>query len=289
VLFNRGTAAVVIAASLALAPGCGGEKKKVSDAPPTTVPASTTTTIDPLLKELLLVADDLPKFKEQASTAPQPDDETFAVCEPADAPAAYALIDEPEVKGATFVRGPEDAVEVSSSAASTTPAKAEAALDELTDSKLTGCIESDVRSAIEKEVPSATDVVVKLTATKPTVAGADQAALLSSAITFKVDGKSGAVRSDFVLLRRQGTIVAIFYSGATNLTSTGERQSIVAAVSRKLGGDTSGTSTTSGSGSGSSTSSTGGGGASTTRRSTSTTRGSTTSSTSGGTTTSSRP
>jgi len=235
----------------------------------------TTTTIDPALRELVLVAADLPKFKEE-TTAPAKDEETFAVCEPTDAPASYALVDEPSVDGANFARGPEGAVSVSSTATATTPQKAEAAITELTDPKLTGCYESDVRKGIEKDVPAASEITVKLAVTKPSVAGVDQAAVLSAAIAFKANGKPGAVRSDFVLLRRQGIILSFFYSGATNLASAAERQGIIAAAAKKLSGDTSVTSTTSGSGS--SSTSISAGGSSTTRRSSSTTsKGSTTS------------
>lgn len=281
-LSKRGTAATAFAAILTLATGCGGDAKKaVPDVSTTFLP--TTTTIDPALKELLLVAADVPEFTAEPSASPTvEEDETFEVCQQADAPASHALINEPDVDGATFVRGPEDAVKVSSSVTATTPEKAEAALDELIDPKISACYEGDVRADLEKETPGASDITVELTTTKSSVAGADQAALLSAVISFKVDGKAESARSDFVLVRRQGTIVSIFYSGPTKVTSTNERQRIVAAVSKKLGGGSSGTSTTSGSGSSSTSVD---GGSSTTKKGSLTTRSSTTSSTSGQTTT----
>ncbi|MEJ7763918.1 MAG: hypothetical protein WKF86_00315 [Acidimicrobiales bacterium] len=270
---------------LSLASGCGGDGEKAVPPDVTTTFLPTTTTIDPALREFLLVAADVPEFKEETTASPKAEEETFQVCQQADAPAAHGLIEEPDVDGATFVRGLEDAVKVSSSVTASTPGKAEAALDELTDAKISACYEADVLADVEKETPGASDITVKLTTTKSTVAGADQAALLSAAVSFKFDGKAESARSDFVLLRREGTIVSVFYSGPTNLTSTSERLRIVAAVSKKLGGDSSGTSTTSGSGSlstsvvgrGSSTTSKG---SSTTNKGSSTTRSTSTDSTS---------
>ena len=273
---SRGTAALAIAAAVAFA-GCGGDDKEPAAEVTTTVLPSTTTTIDPALRDLLLVAADVPMFTEETGAEPKEEKEkTFAVCQPAEAPAANALTVEPEVDGSTFVRGPQGAVKVSSSATATTPEKAEAALTELVDPKLSACYESDLRAAIEKDVPTATELQVKLTATKSEVAGADQAVLLSATIDFTSEGKARDVRSDLVLLRRQGTIVAIFYNGPIDVTSVAERQRIVAAVSKKLGGDTSGSSTTTG---GSSTSGTGRGSSTSQRSTSSTGRGSTTSST----------
>ena len=279
---SRGTATLAFAAAVALASACGGDDEgTTAEATTTVVPSSTTTTIDPALRDLLLVAADVPMFKEEAATEPKEEKEkTFAVCQAAEAPAANALTAEPEVDGSTFVRGAQGTVKVSSSVTATTPEKAEAALTELADPKLSGCYESDLRAAIEKDVPTASELQVKLTQTKSEVAGADQAVLLSAAVNYTSEGTARAVRSDLVLLRRQGTIVAIFYNGPSDLTTVAERQRIVAAVSKKLGGDTSGSTTTSGTGSSTS---------STSRRSTSsTTRGSTTSSTRASTTSSTR-
>ncbi len=285
---SRGTAILAFAAAAAVASGCGGDDDEPTAEVTTTVLPSTTTTtaVDPALRDLLLVAADVPMFTEETGAAPKEEKErTFAVCQPAEAPAANALTTEPEVDGSTFVRGAQGAVKVSSSVTATTPEKAEAALTELIDPKLTACYESDLRAGIEKDVPTATDLKVKLTATRSEVAGAEQAVLLSATINYTSEGTARDVRSDLVLLRRQGTIVAIFYNGPMDLTSTAERQRIVAAVSKKLGGDTTGSSTTTGSGS--STSGTGRGSSTSQRSTSSTARGSTTSS-SRATTTSTR-
>ncbi len=279
---SRATTALAVAAAVTLAAGCGrGEQDALST---TTTPAettlpSTTTVVDDDLRELLLVAADVPEFKEKpASNEPETDDDPLARCEN-QLPAARA-IEEPEVEGATFVRGAEDAVKVSSSATGTTPGKAEAALNELADPKTTACFQQEFSEFFKDAVPAGAEVAAKITATKSTVAGADQAVLVGTTITARGPAGTVAYRADFVFLRRAGDIVTIFYVGPSNLTTVAERQRIVAAVSKKLGGGT--TATTSSSGS---TTSVAGTGSSTTRRSTTTTRRSTTSSSRTSTTT----
>jgi len=217
------------------------------------------------------VAADVPMFTEQAEGEAKEEKETFAFCQPADAAAANALTEDPEVRGETFQRGADGAVKVSSSVTGSTPDKAEAALDELGAPEVSTCFEAQVRADVEKDVPTATDIKVKVTPVKSEVSGADQAVLLGATITYK-EGDTVTIRSlrrDTVLLRRQGTVIAIFYSGPAGLTTVEERQRIVAAVSKKLGGGSTGPSTTSRS-SGSSTS-VRGGGTSTSRSSSSTT------------------
>ena len=272
---SRGTAALA-AAAVVLAAGCGRGEEAAPPAtttPETTVANTTTTTgNEDELKKLLLVAADVPEFKEKpASNEPEDDFDPFARCE-AELPALKAVADAPEVEGASFVRAPEDAVEVGSSATATTPEKAEALLNELADPKTGGCFETAFSEALKKEVPAGAEVTPKVTATKSSVAGADQTVLLSIAATVRGGGQTSTFRADLVFLRRAGDVVIVTYSGPTNLTSVAERQRIVAAVSKKLGGGT--TATTAGSASTSSTR----GGSSTTRRSTTTTRGGTTSS-----------
>jgi len=276
---SRGTAALALAAAVTLAAGCGGGDKAKPPVASTVVEPTTTTTVsDARLRELLLVAADVPEFKERPpSTEPEDEEDPFTKCA-TDLPAAKALENEPEAEGATFVRAPEDAVEVSSEATGTTPDKAEAAVTELLEPKKATCFETALRAALEKAVPAGAQVTPKATVTKASVAGADQAVLLSIAATVKAEGKTTGYRVDLVFLRRGGDIVIVFYSGPTNLTSVAERQRIVAAVSKKLGGGTSSTSTTSSSSSGGSSTSVSGGGSSTTRRSTTTTKAGSTSS-----------
>ena len=284
---SRGTAALAVAA-LTLAAGCGrGDKTSSPEttAPTdTTVPATTTTTSnEDELRKLLLVATDVPEFKEKAATAdpPEEEDDPFVKCE-AELPALKALDDAIEVEGDTFVRGPEDGVEVSSDVTGTTPEKAEAAVNELLEPKTATCFQTAITDAVKKELPAGVEVTPKLTITRSSVAGADQAVLASFTGTVRARGQAVGFRSDFVVLRRDGEIVTVYYAGPTNLTSAGERQRIVAAVSKKLGGDT--TATTSGS----TTSSTAASRSSTTRRSTTTTRRSTTSSSQASTTSTTR-
>lgn len=274
---SRGTAALAVAAAVSLAAGCGrgGQDAPSTTTTPaeTTLPSTTTTVVDDKLKELLLVAADVPEFKEKpASNEPETgDDDPLARCE-SQLPAAKA-IEEPEVEGATFVRGAEDAVKVASSATGTTAEKAEAALNELVDPKATACFQQEFSEFFKKDLPAGAEVTAKVAATKSTVAGADQAVLLGTTLTGKGPAGTVTYRADFVFLRRAGDIVTIFYAGPSNLTTVAERQRIVAAVSKKLGAGT--TSTTASSGS---TTSVAGTGSSTTRRSTTTTRRSTTSS-----------
>lgn len=280
------TAALITATALAVvACGGGGDKASTTTTPTTGESTSssfetTTTTIDPALQELLLVAEDLKDFKEQATTEPvDPDGSNAPTCgDPAIAPAGRALDGEPSVDGGRFVRGPQDAVDVSSSVVATTPEKAEAALKEVLEPKVVECLEGDFRTEVEKEAPAGTTVTFKTTSAASTVPGIDQAVLVSSTVTLKNGATTSTRRVDLVFLRKAGVILTIPYSGPTELATSAERQRIVAIAARKLAGEAAGTSTTAGASG--STTSTRRGATTSTRRSTSTTRqGSTTSST----------
>lgn len=277
--------AVVAAALLAAGCGGGGSNTPATSATSATVdePTTTSTTIDPALRDLLLVAADVPEFKEKESSEPKPEgDDPLTSCT-AELPAPAALDGAPQVTGDTFVRGAQDAVLTSSKVVATTADKATALLDQLLEERATTCLEPVFRSAAEKTAEGS-DVTTKVTATKSSVAGADQTVLVSATSTVKTSAASRDVRNDMVFLRRGGEIITVFYSGPTNLTSVQERQRIVAAISKKLGGGTSGTSTTSGS-----STSMAGGGTSTTRRATTTTRRATTTTARATTTSSSTP
>lgn len=280
-------ASLAVAAALTIAAGCGGGDKDRA-APVTTsssleetttsLPTTTSTTIDPALRDLLLVKEDLPSgFEEQSTPSGRPG--LFTTCDPATAPAVKALYEAPSADGATFQRGAGGAVKVSSTAIAAGPDQAGPALTELADTKVVECLESDLRALVEKDQPAGSEVTLKLTATKSTVKGSDQTVLLSSTSTAKVDATTSTVRVDLVFLRRADTVLVVTYAGPTGLTSVAERQKIVAAAAAKLGGGASAGSSTSTSASGSSTS---------TSRKTSTTRRSTTSTRSGGTTSSTR-
>ena len=291
-------ASLAVAATLgAVASGCGGGDKPAAttttatslEETTTTLAATTTsTTIDPALRELLLVAADLPEgFEEQAAGGTRT--ALFTTCDSSTAPAVRAVYDAPTVDGSTFQRGANGAVKVASSVISAQPGEAEPGLNELLDPKVKECLEADLRSLVEKDQPTGATVTLKLSATKATISGADQTVLLSSTATVKADTTTSTARLDFVFLRKADTILVVTYGGPTNLTSVAERQKIVAAAARKLaGGDAAATSTTGG-GSTTSTRRT-----STTRRATTTTRrsasttattGATTSSTKAATTT----
>jgi hypothetical protein len=310
----RAAAPVALGLAVALAiSACGsGGGKGASTSTPTTAESTsssaeattTSTTIDPALKALLLVADDLPQFKEAAN--PSPDQDLFKTCDPAEVPAFKVLYDAPSVDGSTFSRGADDAVEVTSSVTSTTAEQGQAGLDEVLEPKAVECLQTDLQALTDKDKPEGTTATVKVTTAKSTVAGVDQTVLLSTTTTVKqgattttTEGSSTTrqsssttkqaatqvIRQDLVFLRLGGTILVVTYLGPSGLTSTTERQRIVAVAAKKLTDGTSGsTSTTTGSGSGSSTSSTRG--SSTTRRSTTSTstRGSTSSSRSTSTT-----
>lgn len=279
-------ASLAIAAALTIAAGCGGGDK--DQAAPVTTSSSleetttslptTTSTIDPALRDLLLVKEDLPSgFEEQSAPSIRPG--LFTTCDPTTAPAVKALYEAPSADGATFQRGTGGAVKVSSTAIAAGPDRAGPALTELADTKVVECLESDLRALVEKDQPAGSEVTLKLTATKSTVKGSDQTVLLSSTSTAKVDATTSTVRLDLVFLRRADTVLVVTYAGPMGLTSVAERQKIVAAAAAKLGGGASAGSSTSTSASGSSTS---------TSRKTSTTRRSTTSTRSAGTTSSSR-
>jgi hypothetical protein len=157
-----------------------------------------------------------------------------------------------------------------------TPEKAEAAVKEALDPDVVKCIEGDMRTEIEKDLPSGTTLEFKTTPTESSVPGTDQAVLVASTVTVKA-AATVTLRADIVFLRKAGVILSVFYIGPTNLATSAERQRIVAIAAKKLAGD-SGTSTTGAAGG--STSSSG--------RSTTTRRGSTTTRQGGSTSSSSR-
>lgn len=281
----RPIASLAVAAALGLA-ACGGGDNN-ADPTTTTTPSSleetttsvattTSTTIDPTLKELLLVAEDLPGFKE--GTTPPDDVKLFQTCDPTEAPAFKVVYDAPSVDGATFVRGKDDAVSVSSSVISMPADQAEAGLTELLDEKVVACLQKDLQAIVEKEAASGVTVTVKLTPSKATISGVDQTVLLSGAVTVK-GSTTETLRADLVFLRSSGTIVVLDYGGPTTLATSAERQKIVAVAGRKLAGAAGGTTSTTEASGGSSTS---------TSRRTSTTRRSTTSTRSGSSTSSTR-
>lgn len=279
----RPAAAAVAVALVALGAACGGGGgggATTTSAPPSTEESTTTSVevttttlgIDPALQELLLVAEDVPNFKEKdppVSVNPSAeDDDALQKCE-AQVPELKDAADTPEIEGSTFVRGADDAVEVSSSVSDGDPAEAQALLDALLDGKLTACLEESFKAGVGPDAPAGVDVTFKTTQTKATVAGADQTVVLSSAFGVSGGGVKLSFRLDIVLLRQEGTVVSIFYFGPSNITSSAERQRLVAAVSKKLQGTSSSSSSTS---STSKSSSTTRRATSTTRRSTSTTR-----------------
>lgn len=281
----RPFASLAVAAALGLA-ACGGGDNNAGPTTTTTpssleetttsVATTTSTTIDPTLKELLLVAEDLPGFKE--GTASPDDVKLFQTCDPAEAPAFKVVYDAPSVDGATFVRGTDDAVSVSSSVISMPADQAEAGLTELLDEKVVACLQKDLQAIIEKDAASGVTVTVKLTPSKATIAGVDQTVLVSGTVTIK-GGTTQTLRADLVFLRSSGTIVVLDYSGPTALATSAERQKIVAVAGRKLAGAAGGTTSTTEASGASSTS---------TSRRTSTTRRSTTSTRSGSSTSSTR-
>lgn len=283
---------LVVATALALAAcGGGGDKSATTtSAPPAEStstsgePTTTSTTIDPELQALLLTETDLPTGFKEAADDPSSDDEASA-CDTVDAPATKAIEDEPSAEGASFERGSGAIpVQVSSTVTRTTPEKAEAAMAELLDAKLRECLEADLRTAAESSLPAGGTVTFNTTSARANVTGTDQAVLLSSTATIKAESTTAVVRSDFVFLRKDGTLYIVFYAGLNDQATAAERQRIVAAAARKLGGTASGTSTTSASG-GSTSSTSSSGRTSTSRGSTSSSRRSTTSTTrSGGTT-----
>lgn len=293
VVSPRGTAPFALAVSLALAllAGCGGGGKKATLGPSSSeVAPSTSTTIDPGLKNLLLVAADVPTFKEDTSPDDPAavDDDPLKRCDAA-LPAFKAMDDVPSADGATFVRDVGNAVSATSSASSADSQKAEAALTELLSPEATACFNTAIAGAIEAGNPNGGKATAKTTVTKSSVPGIDQVVLLSSTATVNAAGKAIGVRFDFVFLRSQGTVVVVFYGGPTALTSVAERQKIVGAVSKKLAAASGSADTSVSSTSSTSSTSATGAGSSTTRRSTTTTRrsGSTTSSTTKASTTSS--
>ncbi len=286
----RNTALALSVALLAGA-GCGGGGGKAAtttSAPPSSettsssVASTTSSTIDQTLKELLLVAADLPGFKE--ATTPAGTAELFKTCDPAEVPAFKLLNDSPSIEGGTFERGKDDAVGVTSSVYSVTAEQAEDGLTELLDAKALECLEKDLRAIVEEDLTAGQTATVKLTSTKATVAGVDQVVILSATVTLKEGATTLTTRQDGVFLRSAGTILEVDYLGPTTLATPAERQKIVAVAARKLAAAASGGTTTTGSG-GSSTSSTRSSGSSTTRRSTPTTRRSSTSTTTKATTT----
>lgn len=280
----RPLASLAVAAALGVA-ACGGGDKNADST--TTTPSSleetttslvttTSTTIDPTLKELLLVAEDLPGFKE--GTTPPDDVKLFQTCDPAEAPAFKVVYDAPSVDGATFVRGKDDAVSVSSSVISMPADQAEAGLTELLDEKVVACLQKDLQAVVEKDAASGVTVTVKLTPSKASIPGVDQTVLLSGTVTIKASATE-SLRADLVFLRSSGTIVVLDYGGPMTLTTSAERQKIVAVAGRKLAAAAGGTTSTTEASGGSSTS---------TSRRTSTTRRSTTSTRSGSSTSSTR-
>jgi len=270
---------------LAVAAGCGGGGNKstttTSTLPPpeetTTSFESTTTTVavDPALQALLLVAADLPGFKEQTSASPS--ERPSTTCEAAEVPEVKAVLAAPTISGATLVKSSTDAVEVSSRALSVPREQASGGLSQLLDSKAATCLENDLRALVERDQPGGTTVTVKVATSQLTVAGADQAVVVAGTATVKADTVSRTLRAELAFLRTGGTIVVISYAGPTGLTSASERQGIIATAAGKLSGSTTSTSTAVGSG-GSSTSSTRR--TATTRRATTSTRRSTTTSSS---------
>lgn len=279
------------AAALALAAGCGGgggKKATTTSATPvaeettTSVEvATTTTTIDPSLQALLLVAADLPGFKDP--TIPTPSNQPSTTCDPADVPGVTAIIEAPGVNGTTLVKEANDAVKVSSRVVSVTPDQAQGSLTELLDPKAASCLESDLRAVVEKEQPAGTTVTLKLTTSQSTAAGADQVVILGGTATVKGDTVTRTLRHDIGFLRAGGTVLVVTYSGPSSSASTAERQGIVVTAAGKLSASTTSTTVGAAGGSTSSTRRT----STTRRRSTTTTmrRATTTSSTQKATTT----
>jgi len=257
----------MVAAAFAVVAACGGGggKKATTTSTPTSgfdstpsSEASTSTTVDPALQSLLLVAADLPSFKEPAS--PSPTGRRSTSCESTTAPAITALLASPGAEGSTFERGTGGAVKVSSSAISAAPEQATAALTELVDPKVQSCLEADLKAAAEKDLPSGSTLTMKLTSAKATVVGVDQTVVLSGIGTVKGDTtastsagssttKAGAktVRYDLVFLRSAGTVLVLTYTGPSDQATSTERQKIVAIAAKKLagtGGGATGSSTT---------------------------------------------
>jgi len=294
---SRPIAALVVAAALAAVPGCGGGggKKSTTTSVPTSLdtPTSeqtTSSTIDPALQSLLLVAADLPGFKEPTSAAQAARRSTS--CESTTAPAVTALFAAPSVEGTTFEKGTGGAVKVSSSAIGTTAEQAGAGLTELVDPKVQSCLSADLKASAEKDLPTGSTLTLKLTSAKATVTGVDQTVLLSGTGTLKTDttastsdpsstSKSSTTSKtaktvvyDQVFLRSGGTILVLTYSGPSDQATSVERQRIVATAAKKLASASgSGTSSTTTGGSSTSTSV---GGSTTSHKSTSTTRRTTT-------------
>lgn len=272
-------ASLGVAVALAVAAGCGGgdgQDPTTTSAPPpseettTSVELTTTTTVvDPALQALLLVAADLPGFKDPET--PAATSEPSTTCDPSEVPAVKAIIEAPGVSGTTLVKSANDAVTISSRAVSTAPDQAQGGLTELLDPKATSCLESDLRSAVEKEQPGGTTVTLKLATSQTSVAGAEQAVILAGTATVKGDTVSRTLRRDVVFLRSGGKVLIVTYSGPSSSASNAERQGIIVLAAGKLTAST--TSTTVAGGSTTSTRRT-----STTRRRTSTTRGASTSS-----------
>jgi len=292
---SRPTAALVVAAALAVVAGCGGgggKKSTTTSGPPSsetpTSEQTTSTTIDPALQSLLLVAADLPGFKEPTSASPAARRSTS--CESTTAPAVTALFAAPSVEGTTFEKGTGGAVKVSSSAISTTAEQGGAGLTELVDPKVQACLSADLKASAEKDLPTGSTVTLKLTSAKATVAGVEQTVLLSGTGTVKggdttastsgpsstsktsTTTKTKTVVYDLVFLRNGGTILVLTYSGPSDQATSAERQRIVATAAKKLAG-ASGTSSTT---TGASSTSTSIGGTTTSHKSTTTTRRTTT-------------
>jgi len=286
-------AAIAVVATLGLVAGCagGGSSRSTTTRAPSTsstedVPAPSEqstppTTVDPTLQSLVLVAADVPGFKEQAGPSPTRDRSTS--CDPAAAPAVKAISAAAAAEGATFERGPDGAVQVSSRGISS-PDQAEAALTELVDPKLTACLQADLRAIVEKNSGGGAADAFKMTSAKSKVGGVDQTVILAASASMKDNaGVARTVLLDLVFLRSSGTILVVTYTGPSGMASVAERQRIVAVAGRKLAGSASGTSTTLAGGS--TTSSTRRSTTTTTRRSTTTTHpASTTSSTKAATT-----
>jgi len=254
-----------IAMALAVAAGCGGGGGKAStttsapsssEATTATSVESTTTTrlIDPALRALLLVASDLPGFKDPTSLSPVNDPSTS--CDATQLPGVKAIIEASAISGPTIVKGANDAVKVSSRVISTTPDQAQGGLTELLDPKAASCLESDLRKAVDSDQPAGTTVTLKLASSQSTVAGAEQTVILAGTATVKGDTVTRTLRFDLGFVRSGGTVLIITYSGASSVTSVTERQGIIVIAASKLNASTAGATATTVAGTGKSTSST---------------------------------
>lgn len=241
-------ASLAIAIALAVVTGCGGggggdptttsAPLPVEETTTSVEPTTTTTTIDPALQAFLLVAADLPGFKDQASPTPSAASTT---CDPLELPGARAVIEAPAAIGATLVRGAGDVVRVSSRVSGTAADQSQAGLTELLDPKAASCLESDLRAAVEEEQPAGTTVTLELAASEATVAGAEQAVVLAGTATVTGDTVSRTLRMDVAFLRTGGTVLVVTYFGPSGVTSGAERQGIVVTAAAKLSGSTTST------------------------------------------------